>query len=46
MASTSAVSMWAKAGVKVRLIAAPFSTHSQTFQRGVRAGVKMVFFYK
>jgi len=30
----AAVSMWAKIGVKVRLIAAPFSTHSQTFQRG------------
>lgn len=30
----AAVSMWAKVGVKVRLIAAPFSTHSQTFQRG------------
>jgi peptide/nickel transport system substrate-binding protein len=30
----AAVSMWAKVGVKARLIAAPFSTHSQTFQRG------------
>jgi peptide/nickel transport system substrate-binding protein len=30
----AAVSMWAKIGMKVRLIAAPFSTHSQTFQRG------------
>jgi peptide/nickel transport system substrate-binding protein len=30
----AAVSMWAKIGVKIRLIAAPFSTHSQTFQRG------------
>ncbi len=30
----AAVSMWAKIGVKVRLIAQPFSTHSQTFQRG------------
>ena len=33
----AAVSMWAKIGVKVRLIAAPFSTHSQTFQRGESA---------
>jgi len=30
----AAVAMWAKIGVKVRLIAQPFSTHSQTFQRG------------
>ncbi|PTT82642.1 ABC transporter substrate-binding protein [Pelomonas sp. HMWF004] len=30
----AAVSMWAKIGMKVRLIAAPFATHSQTFQRG------------
>ncbi|NCT81571.1 MAG: ABC transporter substrate-binding protein [Comamonadaceae bacterium] len=30
----AAVSMWAKVGVKVRLVAAPFATHSQTFQRG------------
>jgi len=30
----AAVSMWAKIGVKVRLITAPFATHSQTFQRG------------
>ncbi|MFG6462753.1 ABC transporter substrate-binding protein [Roseateles sp. DXS20W] len=30
----AAVSMWAKIGVKTRLVAAPFSTHSQTFQRG------------
>lgn len=30
----AAVSMWAKIGVKARLVAAPFSTHSQTFQRG------------
>jgi len=30
----AAVSMWAKIGVKVRLVAQPFSTHSQTFQRG------------
>ncbi|WP_422013203.1 ABC transporter substrate-binding protein [Roseateles sp.] len=30
----AAVSMFAKIGVKARLIAAPFSTHSQTFQRG------------
>ncbi|MFN3304711.1 MAG: ABC transporter substrate-binding protein [Roseateles sp.] len=30
----AAVSMWARIGVKARLIAAPFSTHSQTFQRG------------
>ncbi|HEY0956053.1 MAG TPA: ABC transporter substrate-binding protein [Roseateles sp.] len=30
----AAVSMWARIGVKLRLIAAPFSTHSQTFQRG------------
>ncbi|RZJ07807.1 MAG: ABC transporter substrate-binding protein [Rubrivivax sp.] len=30
----AAVSMWAKIGVKARLIAAPFATHSQTFQRG------------
>jgi len=30
----AAASMWAKVGVKVRLIAQPFATHSQTFQRG------------
>lgn len=30
----AAVSMFAKIGVKARLIAQPFSTHSQTFQRG------------
>lgn len=30
----AAVSMWARIGVTVRLIATPFSTHSQTFQRG------------
>jgi peptide/nickel transport system substrate-binding protein len=30
----AAVSMWAKIGVMARLVAAPFSTHSQTFQRG------------
>jgi peptide/nickel transport system substrate-binding protein len=30
----AAVSMWAKIGMKVRLITAPFATHSQTFQRG------------
>jgi peptide/nickel transport system substrate-binding protein len=29
----AAVSMWAKVGVKARLVAAPFATHSQTFQR-------------
>jgi peptide/nickel transport system substrate-binding protein len=29
----AAVSMWARIGVKARLIATPFSTHSQTFQR-------------
>ena len=33
----AAVSMWAKIGVKVRLIGAPFATHSQTFQRGEAA---------
>ncbi len=30
----AAVSMWAKIGVKTRLVATPFATHSQTFQRG------------
>jgi peptide/nickel transport system substrate-binding protein len=30
----AAVSMWAKIGVKARLVATPFATHSQTFQRG------------
>ncbi|MFT7722078.1 MAG: ABC transporter substrate-binding protein [Roseateles sp.] len=30
----AAVSMWARIGVKARLVAAPFATHSQTFQRG------------
>jgi peptide/nickel transport system substrate-binding protein len=29
----AAVSMWSKIGVKARLIATPFATHSQTFQR-------------
>lgn len=29
----AAVSMWAKIGVKARLISLPFVTHSQTFQR-------------
>jgi len=29
----AAVAMWAKIGVKVRLITLPFVTHSQTFQR-------------
>ncbi len=29
----AAVSMWAKIGLKVRLIATPFAVHSQTFQR-------------
>jgi len=29
----AAASMWAKVGVKVRLVAQPFATHSQTFQR-------------
>ncbi|MDR7331457.1 ABC transporter substrate-binding protein [Roseateles asaccharophilus] len=29
----AAVSMWAKIGVRARLVAAPFATHSQTFQR-------------
>ena len=33
----AAVAMWAKIGVKVRLISAPFVTHSQTFQRGESA---------
>lgn len=27
-------SMWAKVGVKIRLISTPFQVHSQTFQRG------------
>jgi peptide/nickel transport system substrate-binding protein len=30
----AAVSMWAKIGVKVRLVSTPFAVHSQTFQRG------------
>jgi peptide/nickel transport system substrate-binding protein len=30
----AAVSMWAKIGVKVRLVSTPFPVHSQTFQRG------------
>ncbi|MDT8998537.1 ABC transporter substrate-binding protein [Paucibacter sp. APW11] len=33
----AAVSMWAKIGIKARLVAAPFQTHSQTFQRGESA---------
>jgi peptide/nickel transport system substrate-binding protein len=30
----AAASMWAKVGVKIRLISTPFQVHSQTFQRG------------
>ncbi|RTL18143.1 MAG: ABC transporter substrate-binding protein [Burkholderiales bacterium] len=33
----AAVSMWTKIGVKARLIATPFVTHSQTFQRNESA---------
>ena len=30
----AAVAMWARIGIKVRLVATPFAVHSQTFQRG------------